>query len=139
MGIIDRKKNIEHIDTNILVRLITRDNDKMFKRVKKLLSHKEKLFVFEDDTMMELVYVLSTSVYHYPRIKTAAKIKDVISIPNIVCNKGLISDALDLYVAHPKLSFVDCYLAIVAETSQETPLWTFDKKLLAQCPFAREP
>ena len=138
MGIIKRKDGVEHIDTNIMVRLITRDDEKMLKKVKKLFSHEEKLYVFEDTATMELVYVLSTSTYHYTREVIAEKIKEVLKLENLVCNKGLIEDALDLYVSHPKLSFVDCYLAAVTELSQEKPLWTLDHKLAAQCPVAQE-
>lgn len=133
------KDDIEHIDTNILIRLITRDDKKLLKKAEKLLSNQEKLFVFEDAAMMEVVFVLAGKVYEYSREKIAHKIKTVMLLPNLVCNKSVISGALDIYVAHPKLSFVDCYLAVLAETSQELPLWTFDHKLAEQCPIAREP
>ena len=135
MGI---KNNVEHIDTNIMVRLVTRDDAKMLKKVKKLFSHKEKFYIFEDAAMIELVYVLSTSIYHYSREIVAAKIKSIMQIENLYFNKGLITDALDLYVAHPKLSFVDCYLAAITNLSDETPLWTLDHKLATQCPVAKE-
>ena len=138
MGIARRKEGIEHIDTNIIVRLITRDDEKQLKKVRKLLSHEEKLFVFEDIAMMEVVFVLSGKMYQYGREKIAAKIKSVLQLPNITCNKGIIEGALDLYVAHPKLSFVDCYLAIMTDTSNESPLWTLDHKLATQCKVARE-
>lgn len=138
MGIISRKDGIEHIDTNIMVRLVTKDDEKMLKKIKKLFSQKEKLFVFEDSAMMELVYVLSTSVYHYERIVISEKIKKIMKLSNLVCNKGLIEDSLDLYVANPSLSYVDCYLAAVTNISGEKPLWTFDHKLALKCPVAKE-
>lgn len=137
MGIIVRKNNIEHIDTNILVRLITEDDPKQVARAKKLLSHKNKLYVFEDAAMMEVVFVLAGAVYRRNRKQIADGIKTAMLIPNLVCNKGLIEDALNLYVAHPKLSFVDCYLAASTHLSGETPLWTFDQKLVSQCPVAK--
>lgn len=137
MGIINRKASIEHIDTCIIVRMITRDNEKMLKKAKKLFSQKEKLYVFEDVAMMEVVYVLSTSLYQYSRVLIAEKIRTIIHLENLVCNKSVIEGALDLYVSHPKLSFVDCYLAIVTETSGETPLWTFDHRLAAQSKAAK--
>ena len=130
---------IERLDTNILIRLITRDNPKQLKKIKKLLSHQEKLYIFEDAAMMEVVFVLAGSLYNYPRAKISAKIKSIMLIPNISFNKSIIEGALDVYVSHPKLSFVDCYLAVIADTTKETPLWTFDHKLIAQCPFAKEP
>ena len=138
MGIIGRKDGIEHVDTNILVRMIAEDDPKLTKKAKKLFSHKEKLYVFEDSAMMELVYVLSGSIYNKNREQVAAGIKTAMLLPNLVCNKGLIEDSLDLYVSHPKLSFVDCYLAAATNLSNEKPLWTFDHKLAAQCSVARE-
>lgn len=138
MGIVRRKEGIEHIDTNILVRLITRDDEKQLKKVLKLLSSQEKLYVFEDSAMMEVVFVLSGKIYQYSREKIASKIKSVLQLQNIACNKGVIEDALDLYVAHPALSFIDCYLAASAAVSGESPLWTLDHKLASQCPVAKE-
>ena len=138
MGLIGNRHNVEHIDTNIMVRLVTRDDEKALKKVKKLLSNQEKIFVFEDAAMMELVYVLSTSVYHYSREIIVEKIKAVMEIPNLCFNKGVITDTLNLYSTHPKLSFVDCYLAAATSLSGEVPLWTLDRKLVAQCPVAKE-
>ena len=67
MGLMkSRKTGIEHIDTNIMIRLITRDDEKILKKVKKLLKNKEKLFVFEDAAMMEVVFVLAKGQYQYP-------------------------------------------------------------------------
>lgn len=135
MGI---KENIEHIDTNIVVRLITGDNPKQYKKAKKLVCKKNKTFIFEDAAMMEVVYVLSGKIYNYPRNIIAEGIKLISRFESIYYNKGLIEDSLDLYVAHPKLSYVDCYLAAVTNLSGEKPLWTFDHKLATQCSVAKE-
>lgn len=133
------KTGIEHIDTNILIRLITRDIPAQYQRAKQLIDHEDKLYVFEDVSIMEVVYVLSGDFYHYTRQDISDGIKQILSIPNLSCNKSVIEGALDLYVSHPKLSFVDCYLIVMTDTTQELPLWTFDRKLAAQCPFARLP
>ena len=66
-----------------------------------------------------------------------AGISFISDFENIYFNKGLIEDSLSLYVKHPKLSFVDCYLAVITELSQEKPLWTLDKKLATQVPVAQ--
>lgn len=137
MGIISAKHGIEHIDTNIIVRLIVGDDPKNYQKAKKLISRKNKTFVFEDAAMMEVVYVLSGWQYNYSRKDVAAGINFIASFENIYFNKGLIEDALNLYVKHPKLSFVDCYLAAAAELSQEKPLWTLDKKLAVQTLVAK--
>ena len=88
---------------------------------------------------MEVVYVLSSKNYNYSRDEIAAGIDFISKFDNIYFNKGLIEDALNIYVDHPKLSFVDCYLAAITNITQEVPLWTFDKKLISQCSSAREP
>lgn len=137
MGLIGRKEGVEHIDTNIIIRLITRDNEKQLEKARKLFSHKEKLYIFEDSAMMEVIFVLSGKIYQYSREKTAAKIKSIMQFSNLYCNKSIIEGALDIYVKYPKLSFTDCYLAVVTETSGETPLWTLDHKLATQCEIAR--
>jgi predicted nucleic-acid-binding protein len=80
MGIIGRKEGIEHVDTCVIVRMITRDNEKMLKKARKLFSHTNKLYVFEDAAMMEVVYVLSTSLYKYTRELIAQKIKSIMQI-----------------------------------------------------------
>lgn len=131
------KDKIEHIDTNVVVRLITGDDPKNYKKAKKLVSKKDKVFVFEDAAVMEVVFVLAGSIYHYTRTEIATGIRFIMAFENIYFNKGLIEDALNLYVAHPKLSFVDCYLSASTHLSGETPLWTFDQKLVAQCPVAK--
>ena len=138
MGLIRVKEGIEHIDTNIVVRLITGDDYKNYKKAKKLISQKNKTFVFEDAAMMEVVYVLSGGEYNYSRDRVVTGINFISSFENICFNKGLIEDALNLYVSRPKLSFVDCYLAVATALSDEKPLWTLDHKLAAQCPVARE-
>lgn len=138
MGLESYKEGIERVDTNVILRLILKDVPQQVKRAKKLFAE-DKLFVFEDAAMMEVVFILSNKIYQYPREKVAEKIKTIMHLENLVCNKGIIEGALDLYVTHPKLSFVDCYLAIVADTSRELPIWTFDHKLATQCPsVARE-
>lgn len=137
MGLISKKADIEHIDTSIIIRLITQDNEKMVKKAEKLLSKKDKTYVFEDAAMMEVVFVLTKTAYKLSREEAAKSIKALMRTENIYCNKGVIEDALDLYVAHPKLSFVDCYLTAITTITQEKPLWTLDKKLASQSPVAR--
>lgn len=131
------KDGVEHIDTNILVRLITQDDPRAVEKAEKLVANRDKVYVFEDAAMMEVVFVLTGDQYRYSREQAAESIMAMMAISNIYFNKGLIEDALNLYVSHPKLSFVDCYLAAVTALSGEAPLWTLDRKLAAQCPVAK--
>lgn len=137
MGLIRKKEGIEHIDTNIAVRLIAGDDLKNYEKAKKLIAKKNKIYVLEDASIMEVVFVLSGATYRYSRENIARGIRFLMSFENIFFNKSIIEGALDLYVSHPKLSFTDCYLAVIAETSDEVPLWTLDRKLAAQCSAAK--
>ena len=137
MGLIRKKAGVEHIDTNIIIRLITRDDEKMTKKAEALVSKTNKVYVFEDAAMMEVIFVLSGAIYHRSREQVRDAIKTIMNFDNIFFNKSLIGEALNLYVAHPKLSFVDCYLAAATIISGETPLWTLDHKLAAQCKVAK--
>lgn len=136
MGIISVKHGIEHIDANIIIRLIVGDDPKNYQKAKKLIARKNRTYVFEDAVIMEVVFVLS-KIYKYSREAVAAGINFIAGFENIYCNKGLIEDALNLYVKHPKLSFVDCYLAAITTISNEKPLWTLDRRLAAQFPVAK--
>lgn len=131
------KANVEHIDTNIIIRLITQDNPEEVARAEKLLSNKSKTYVLEDAAIMEIVFVLMGNLYRFSRQDVSRSIKTIMLLDNLYLNKGIISDALDVFTAHPKLSFVDCYLATVTSISGETPLWTLDKKLATQTNVSR--
>ena len=50
----------------------------------------------------------------------------------ISCNHELFIEVLPIYSKHPKLSFVDCYLEVLARRTNNAPLLTFDKKLANQ-------
>lgn len=138
MGLTRKKEGIEHIDTNVIIRLITGDDPKNYQKAKKLISRKNTTFILEDVAIMEAVYVLSGNQYNFSRKDISTSIDLISGFENVYFNKGVIEDTLNLYVDHPKLSFVDCYLAAITAISNETPLWTLDRKLAAQCPVAKE-
>ena len=56
----------------------------------------------------------------------------VIGNKAISCNRELFIEILPIYSKHPKLSFVDCYLEVLARRTNTAPLLTFDKKLANQ-------
>ena len=50
----------------------------------------------------------------------------------VVCSGALFLEVLPLYTGHPKLSFADCYLEVLARRTNTAPLLTFDRKLANQ-------
>jgi predicted nucleic acid-binding protein len=58
----------------------------------------------------------------------------IIGQANIRCSRELFTEALPLYRTHPKLSFIDCYLSVLARKTGTVPLFTFDQKMTHQLP-----
>jgi predicted nucleic-acid-binding protein len=56
----------------------------------------------------------------------------IIGQENIKCNRELFIEALPLYRNHAKLSFIDCYLSVLARQTGTGPLLTFDQKMAKQ-------
>jgi predicted nucleic-acid-binding protein len=55
----------------------------------------------------------------------------------ILCNRELFIEVLPVYTSHPKLSFADCYLEVLARRTENAPLLTFDQKLASQLSGAK--
>lgn len=125
------------LDTNAIVRLLVGDIPKLQKKVVALLSDEAQTYLVEDVTVSELVHVLET-VYHYKREEVADYVQSFCKMENISTNAAVFNQTVELYKNHPKLSFNDCYLAVMAEHHSAEPLWTFDKKLAKQLPSAKE-
>ncbi|MDR2922738.1 MAG: hypothetical protein LBU85_05290 [Treponema sp.] len=53
---------------------------------------------------------------------------------NFTVADAALIETLSIYTTHPKLSFVDCYLEVLARKTDTTPLLTFDTKLANQLP-----
>ena len=84
-----------------------------------------------DVALIETVFVLE-KVKKISRVTINKAIMTIITRSNILCNRELFITILPVYIKHPKLSFVDCYLEVLAKKTMNTPLYTFDKKLANQ-------
>lgn len=118
------------LDTNILLRWLLKDIESQAVAADKLLASNDT-FDVADAAISELVYVLEKGA-GMPRTQITENIMVVLGQANIRCNRALYKTLLPLYVKHPGVSFNDCYLAVHAERSRATPLYTFDKKLANQ-------
>lgn len=127
---------MESLDTSILIRLITRDNPELCEKIKNYIEHSAKLFYVDDQVFTEMAFVLERC-YDYSREQTSLAVEAVNNNPQFVKNKEFIRETLLLFRAHPKLSFVDCYLAVKAARKPALPLWTCDQKLALQSPSAK--
>ena len=128
-------KTRESLDTNLLVRLVTRDIPEQCLKVQDLLMRQGVTYEISDLAITEMVHVLQSN--NLSREKIANGIEFIFSLPHIDANFALFADVLPMYLVHPKLSFNDCYLAAAAAMNEAEPLWTFDKALAKQSPTAK--
>jgi predicted nucleic-acid-binding protein len=122
------------LDSNILLRLLLKDIPAQHDAVLKLFA-KESSFNVADTAFIEIAFVLERH-YRFSRRQILEAIQGLLDLSQIG-GKASIQDALDIFLAHPGLSFEDCYLAADSKTKRAEPLWTFDRKLARQTPAAK--
>ncbi len=116
------RKNMQLIDTNVILRFILNDHTEMAKRAAEVIASGAYTKL---EIIVEVVYVLK-SVYSTPKDKIKSIIhglSDIILIENADC----VIYAVDLY-SDTSLDFVDCMLAAYHNVNREA-VFTFDKKL----------
>jgi predicted nucleic acid-binding protein len=118
------------LDANVILRLLLNDVPAQHAAALALLSAGDS-FVVSDTAMIETIFVLGRA-YELTREQQREAVVGVLGQQNISGSLELFEAAFELYLAHPKLSFEDCYLVSVAERTGRGPLWTFDKKLVSQ-------
>jgi len=114
------------VDTNVLVRLIARDDPKqaaaatVFVGPGVWVSHL---------VLMEAIWVLS-AVYDRGRNEIIATVEALLSNETItVQDHDVVAAALKVFVDNKGVSFSDCLILAVAQKNGHTPLGTFDTKL----------
>jgi predicted nucleic-acid-binding protein len=100
-----------------------------------LLASGEAFFA-EDEAIIEAVYVLE-HLAGFDRLAIRILLQAIFGHRAIKCNRPLFQKVLADYCVHPKLAFIDCYLALRSAETKALPLYTFDKKLANQMPQAR--
>ena len=119
------------LDSNVLLRFALKDVPDHYVRAKALLARTDLIFDVADSVWVEIAYALD---HHYglDRSAIADVITSLASIPSIKVDMNIIDSTCRSYVSHPKLSFVDCYLATRASLPGISPLYTFDEKFARQ-------
>jgi predicted nucleic-acid-binding protein len=120
------------LDTNCLLRWILGDVPAQTEAIKNLISSGTTLAA-PDAVLIETVFVLEkVKKLSRPVIEKALMV--IIGEATIKCSRELFTETLPLYRIHPKLSFIDCYLSVLARRTGAEPLYTFDQKLAKQLP-----
>jgi len=114
------------VDTNVLVRLITRDDDS---QVSSAESFTEKGAWVPMLVLMEATWVLST-VYELTANELIRTIEMLLNHRDLVLQDGeIVTGALETFRARPALGFTDCLIVESARKAGHLPLGTFDKSL----------
>jgi len=120
------------LDANCILRWLLGDVPEQTALVSRLVDSGEN-FTIADVALIETVFVLE-KLKKISRESIEKAVMAVVGKDNFLFNKELFLEILPVYTGHPKLSFVDCYLEVLARRTGNTPLWTFDEKLANQLP-----
>lgn len=74
------------------------------------------------------------NLYKLDRKTISELVMQIISIPQINCNKELIKRAMPMFVKYKKISFADICLTCYADINNAKPLLTYDKLLAKNLP-----
>jgi predicted nucleic-acid-binding protein len=112
------------IDTNIVVRLLTRDDDDQYQKAYKLFN--EHVVFIADTVILETEWVLRFA-YNFDNQHIANALAKLFGLPNVHINHpALLAQALAWHMQG--LDFADAFH--LANSQQCTTFFTFDKKMI---------
>lgn len=114
------------VDTNVLVRLVTRDDPNQVALAEGFVARGAWVSHL---VLAEATWVLS-SVYELEASKIAAAVEMILNHRELsVQEPDVVTRALDHYRKKPSLGFSDCLIVEVARRAGHLPLGTFDRNL----------
>ena len=114
------------IDTNVLLRLITRDDAGQHRRADALVRRQRKPVFLGTLVLAEAAWVLARR-YRYRREEIVSAIEALLSSKMFKLEQPtLIEEALRIYRAGP-IGFSDALVALAAQEHDAGPIFTFDK------------
>jgi len=114
------------VDTNVLVRLIARDDPRQTASAEAFVQTGSWVSVL---ALAETIWVLETS-YAFGAADLAAAIEMLLNHGSLVIqDSDVVAAALKRFQARPALGFSDCLMLELARKAGYLPLGTFDRKL----------
>lgn len=114
------------VDTNVLVRLITRDDPKQVAAADAFVAKGAWISLL---VLAETTWVLSAA-YELPAAKIAVAVEMLLGHRDLaVQDPDVVAAALATFRAKPALGFSDCLVLEIARKAGHLPLATFDKAL----------
>ena len=129
------KSKCESLDTNVILRLVMDGDFKQKAKAMKLVLSPRKTFFIDDSVVSECVYVLEKE--QYSRADISAMLLSLFQNKMFLLNH-IFDEVFPFYIAHPSLSFEDCYLNFRIAEKGTSPLWTFDRKFANQSEVAKK-
>jgi uncharacterized protein len=119
------------LDANVLLRYFIRDDEEKAQRALALLQRIERgeeRVETSDLVFFEVIFTLERT-YNVPRARIYGLVKPVLDLRGLsLPRKSLLLDTLDRFaVASRKLSFVDLYVALDAQSRGITEIYSWDK------------
>jgi predicted nucleic-acid-binding protein len=114
------------VDTNVLVRLIARDDHKQVSGAESFVAHGAWV---SHVVLVEAVWVLA-SVYELEAPAIATAVEMLLNHRDLtIQDSDAVAAALEQYRVRPAVSFSDCLVLEVAHKAGHLPLATFDRDL----------
>src|SRR4249920_3465849 len=114
------------VDTNVLVRLIARDDAKQVAAAEAFIAKAGWVSVL---ALAETTWVLS-SAYGLESARIASAIEMLLEHKSLVLqDRDVVAAALEQFRRRPTVGFSDCLLVEIARAAGHSPLGTFDKRL----------
>jgi predicted nucleic-acid-binding protein len=114
------------IDTNVLVRLVTRDDGPQARQADRFVERGAWVSVL---ALAEATWVLGT-VYALDTASLATAIEMLLNHKDLtVQDSDVVEAALELFRSRPALGFTDCLMLHLARKAGHQPLGTFDHAL----------
>ena len=114
------------VDTNVLVRLITRDDARQAASADAFVARGAWVSVL---TLAEATWVLS-AVYDRNAADVAVAVEMLLNHKDLTLQDAdVVAAALDLFRSRPGLGFSDCLMLHLARKAGHLPLGTFDRAL----------
>jgi len=117
------------VDTNVLVRLATRDDPRQYARIRSYIEMHRPVFV-SLLSVLELGWVLM-SRYGLSRERTVAALRILMRMSELEIEApDVLEEAMQLWENHPPDNgLADCLILATARRHQRVPLATFDRTL----------
>jgi predicted nucleic-acid-binding protein len=114
------------VDTNVLVRLITRDDSRQALAADAFIEQDAWVSIL---ALADAMWVLA-GVYGLSHVELATCLQMLLSHKSLtIQDADVVTAALDLFRGRPSLGFSDCLMLQLARKAGHLPLGTFDRGL----------